>query len=281
MQVSPTLIESVSIILDHALLTIMRDMSYSDQDHTVVMEIVESTCRGLPYMDHSIESTYDSTFGYHASTTLNIDDKDSTYAFSPQELDVIVETCNLPYMGMKEVIDGRLQISINIHRLHTFMRRHGSVSDIVTEKVDALYSQYVATIEHELIHVMQEVVLGSRHVSSMMASRTCYDTTEEFEAYLLSSVEYDPHINDAILEFRRNLTGLEKYFDISVENKKGILYYYLTGRLDRVTMHDTIQQSVVERMFGIPEFLLLLKTYDPLRWKKAVRRITSEILTGD
>lgn len=205
---------------------------------------------------------------------ISITPDDTGYHFRETLVEIVFFCDNKQPSGMKKVIDEKIRLSININMLR---RSCESDRDDTIDRVSNAYEDCIGTIRHELIHAMQEIVLGIEGVTLLMENFNDSVSDDEYTNYLLSNVEYDPHVSDAIHALKRRIRSFNRYYELKGDEYVSVVKYYLTGNFSSYIISDTLMNSVAIDWFRPCEFIQALKQYDNRRWRRANRRIVKAL----
>lgn len=227
---------------------------------------------------------FDKSHGVHGYTVVNISKEDMPYSDSMEaNIDLNFITDETKSLGSK-YSDKLISVTLNFNDLFRYISQLDDVRSIseknVSDKIMFMFRDLQSTIEHELIHVVQELVFAVHEKSKVLSkdSEVNDASLDEHEHYLLSIVEFDPHVNDTINSFRKYVESLDGYVDsIDPTTLVALLKYNLSAVPDvPATFKGTVLENPIKNIFQPNEFIRLLKEHKPDQWKRAVKKIINE-----
>lgn len=132
----------------------------------------------------------------------------------------------------------------------------------------------ISTIEHELTHVIQYLVLGvlnKKQIDDPKAIKVAKSSAiTKDDNYYLSQIEFDPMIKSAIAEIKAKL---DLFKNADEQQKREIVDTYVWGNVPSSVIKKQINNNTKKNS----KFFAVLKLHDPNKWKKAVKLLYSKI----
>ncbi len=136
-----------------------------------------------------------------------------------------------------------------------------------------LLEQYKGTLEHELTHMIQFLVLGDLHAKQLLTHEPGEDvqsnSKESKDIYFTSPIEFDPWIKAEVTKIRALMRRQKKD---SVE-KRALIKKFISADLTQDQATKLEDNADPERS----DFFISLRRQDLKQWKKAAKLLTSKL----
>lgn len=207
---------------------------------------------------------YDIGNGHSNTFLINILPEDTGYEFDETPVKLTVVCNKISALGMKTVVNNTINVKVNIHKIIS------NVADV--EKSNFAYVECITTLRHEIIHAMQEIVIGPSGVTRMM--ETDKNIKDDYERYLTSEIEYDPHVSDMYYLINYRIEEFRRHYSLTNNDEKSIIKYFLAANSTITVFANDDMNQVASDWFKPDDFILVLKERKAEKWKKAIKKIT-------